>query len=65
MTEKEDREIKIGTIIKYKARLNIDSSRMKQGIYYDQSYATVASWNSIKMLLIIRVVHGWHTKQLD
>ena len=38
---------------------------MQKGIHYDQSYAPVASWNSIRMLLIMTAVHGWHTKQLD
>ena len=59
------RDLVTGTIKKYKARLNIDGSRMKQGIHYDQSYAPVASWNSIRLLLILTAVHGWHTKQLD
>ena len=59
------RDIKSGTIKKYKARLNIDGSRMQKGIHYDQSYAPVASWNSIRLLLIMTAVHGWHTKQLD
>ena len=57
--------IKTGQIKKYKARLNIDGSRMKQGVHYDQSYAPVASWNSIRLLLILTAIHGWHTTQLD
>ena len=28
-------------------------------------YAPVASWNSIRTLLALTAVHGWHTKQLD
>ena len=59
------RDIKTGTIKKYKARLNIDGSRMQKGIHYDHSYAPVASWNSIRLLLTMTAVHGWHTKQLD
>ena len=59
------RDIKSGTIKKYKARLNIDGSRMQKGIHYDQSYAPVALWNSIRLLLIMTAVYGWHTKQLD
>ena len=59
------RDIKTRKIKKYKARLNIDGSRMQKGIHYDESYAPVASWNSIRMLLTLTAVHGWHTKQLD
>ena len=40
---KRKRDIKSGTIKNYKAHLNIDGSRMKQGIHhYDQSYVPVA-----------------------
>ena len=38
---------------------------MKYGIHHDHSYAPVVSWNSIRMLLIMTAVHGWHTKKLD
>ena len=59
------RDIKTRQIKKYKARLNIDGSRMKKGIHYDQTYAPVASWNTIRTLLTLTAVNGWHTKQLD
>lgn len=38
---------------------------MKHGIHYDETYAPVASWNSIRMLLIFTALHGWHTTQID
>jgi Reverse transcriptase (RNA-dependent DNA polymerase) len=44
------RDIKTGTIKKYKARLNIDGSRMRKGIHYNETYSPVASWNSVHML---------------
>ena len=62
---KRKRDIKSGAIKKYKARLNIDGSRMEKGIHYDDSYAPVASWNSIRLLLAMAATHGWHTRQLD
>ena len=52
-------------IKKYKARLNIDGSRMQKGIHYDQTYAPIVKWNSIRMLLSMVAVHGWHTQQID
>ena len=33
--------------------------------YYDQAYAPVASWNIIQLLLILVLVHSYHTIQLD
>ena len=59
------RDIRTGKIKKYKARLNIDGSRMQKGLHYDQTYSPVASWNSVRMLLTMTAVHGWHTKQID
>jgi hypothetical protein len=59
------RDARTGAIKKYKARLNIDGSRMKQGEHYDKTYSPVASWNSVRMLLTLTAVHGWHTKQID
>ncbi len=59
------RDIKTRQIKKYKARLNIDGSRMKPGVHYDQTYAPVASWNSIRLLLILVAMMGWHTQQID
>lgn len=38
---------------------------MVQGVHYDQNYAPVSLWNSIRTLLAMTVVHNWHTKQLD
>jgi hypothetical protein len=41
------RDIKTRKIKKYKARLNIDGSQMTKGVHCKQTYAPVASWNSI------------------
>ena len=62
---KRKRDIRTRQIKKYKARLNIDGSRQRKGIDYDQTYAPVASWQSIRLLLTLVAVHNWHTKQLD
>ena len=59
------RDIKTRTVKKYKARLNIDGSRMKRGIDYDETYAPVASWKTIRLLLTLALSNNWHTRQLD
>ena len=38
---------------------------MCKGIQYDQTYAPVALWNSICLLLALAAVHGWKTTQID
>ena len=59
------RDIKTREIKKYKARLNVDGSRMKKGIDYDETYAPVATWRTIRLLLTLASAHNWHTRQLD
>jgi Reverse transcriptase (RNA-dependent DNA polymerase). len=62
---KRKRDILSRQVKKWKARLNVDGSRMRKGIHYDQTYAPVASWNSIRTLLALTAIHNWHTVQLD
>jgi hypothetical protein len=49
----------------YKARLNIDGSKMRPGKHYDQTYTPVASWTSVRLLLTLAALHGWKTTQID
>jgi hypothetical protein len=63
--KRRKRNAKTGQIKKYRALLNIDGSRMSQGLHYNEMYSPVASWNSVRMLLTLTAVHGWHTKQID
>ena len=59
------RDILTREIKKYKARLAFDGSRMQEGEDYDKTYAPVASWMSIRLLLTFLVAFGWHTQQVD
>ncbi len=62
---KRKRGIRTRMIKKYKARLNVDGSRMKKGIHYDLTYSPVASWSSIRLILALAATHNWYTKQID
>ena len=59
------RDIKTRAIKKYKARLNVDGSRMRRGVDYDETYSPVATWRTIRLLMTLSALHGWHTRQLD
>ena len=59
------RDIATQQIIKWKARLNFDGSSMKKGVHYEQSYAPVASWSSIRLALAIATAHNWASTQVD
>lgn len=62
---KRKRDIKTREVKKYKARVNIDGSKMRYGVHYEQTYSPVASWMSIRLLLALTALHGWHTTQID
>ena len=38
---------------------------MREGEDYHKTYAPVASWMSIRLLLTFAVAFGWHTQQVD
>lgn len=62
---KRKRDIKTRQVKKWKARLNLDGSSMEKGKHYDLTYAPVARWNSIRLLLTMAALHKWHTTQID
>ena len=62
---KRKRDLRTGEVKKWKARLNIDGSMMIKGDHYDQTYAPVAAWSSIRLMLAMAATFNWHTVQLD
>lgn len=62
---KRKRDILTRKVKKWKARLNLDGSTMTRGRHYEFSYAPVARWNSIRMILSMAALKGWHTTQID
>ena len=38
---------------------------MKKGVHYEQSYAPVASWSSIRLVLAIAMAQNWASTQVD
>ena len=59
------RRIATQEVYKWKARLNIDGSKQEKGVNYWESYAPVASWSTIRLILILAYLEGWSTKQID
>ena len=62
---KRKRHIMTRKIKRWKARLNVDGSRMTKGVHYDKVYAPVDSWTPIRLLLTMIVLHNWTTKKID
>ena len=62
---KRKRDVSTGEIKRYKARLNLDGSRMEQGVDYQLTYAPVAKWQTIRLCMILSIINGWQTVQID
>jgi Reverse transcriptase (RNA-dependent DNA polymerase) len=54
-----------GALNKIKARFCVQGDLQTDGVDAFETYAPVASWNSICMLSIISLQNGWVTKQID
>ena len=59
------RDIRTREIKKYMARLNIDGSRMIHGVNYNETYAPVAQWTTIIILLVMGWYWGYIIKMMD
>ena len=54
-----------GTIMKYKARLCAHGGMQQWGIDYWETYAPVVNWLSVRLLLVLSIIHSWHSKSID
>ena len=55
----------MGEVYKHKSRLNVHGGKQVKGIDYEETYAPVVQWASIRLLLILGIILGWYTLQLD
>lgn len=54
-----------GKVDKYKARLVVKGYAQEEGIDYDEVFAPVARWDTIRILLAVSAQRGWKVYQLD
>ena len=59
------REVLTQAVKKHKARWNLDGSKQEHGVDFNQTYSPTANWASIRLLLTLTLLNGWHTRQLD
>jgi Reverse transcriptase (RNA-dependent DNA polymerase) len=60
--KKRKRQIETQEIYKHKARLNLGSHKQEYG---RETYSPVVQWTSIRLLLVLSIIRGWSTRQLD
>lgn len=52
-------------VYKWKSRLTFGGHRQRPGIDYDQTFAPVVMWCSIRYFLIHTILNKWQTRQID
>jgi hypothetical protein len=62
---KRKRKPSTGEISKYKARMNVSGSKMIKGLHYEETYAPVVQWATIRLFISLAILSNWHTRQLD
>ena len=59
------RRIDTQEIYKWKARLNLHGGKQTKGLNYWETYAPVAAWSTIRIIMNLAAMMGWETRQLD
>ena len=54
-----------GSVEKYKARFFAQGFSQIKGIYYEDTFAPVARYSSIRTILALSAQMGWHIHQMD
>ena len=59
------RRIKTQEMYKWKARLNVHGGQQDHGVHYWVTYAPVVTWHTVRFFLILSLILGWQSRQLD
>jgi hypothetical protein len=62
---KRKRRILTRAIYKWKARLNCHGGQQEHGINFWETYSPVVNWYAIRLFLIILILKGWESRQID
>ena len=55
----------MGNLLKHKARICVHGGKQCFGLDYWTTYAPVANWGTIRMVLLLVLMHNWVTRQID
>jgi hypothetical protein len=43
--------------------ISIDGSQMIKGLHYEENYAPVIQWATIRFFISLAILSNWHTRQ--
>ena len=52
-------------VYKWKAQLNVHGGQQEHGVHYWNTYAPVVTWQTVRFFLILSLLLGWQSRQLD
>ena len=52
-------------VYKWKVRLNVHGGQQEHGVHYWDTYAPVVTWQTVCLFLILSLLLGWQSHQLD
>ena len=59
------RRINTQEVYKWKAHLNVHGGQQEHGVDYWDTYAPVVTWQIVRLFLILSLLLGWQSRQLD
>ena len=54
-----------GKVYKHKARLTVGGHKQEYSINFWETYSPVVNWFTIRIFLILMLIHGWKARQMD
>ena len=59
------RRINTQEVYKWKLLLNVHGGQQVHGVHFWDTYAPVVTWQTIRLFLILSLILGWQSRQLD
>ena len=54
-----------GRLNKFKARWCVMGNRMEKGVHYDETYAPLVGWPTVRAAMLLAASNGWKSKSVD
>lgn len=55
----------MGEITKHKAWLCVCGRAQEHGLHYSETCSPVVKWSSVRLLLVLSVLHNWNSSAID